>query len=84
LLAVCASSGDEPRCAPGPFRQFLSENKVDFFAIRDDANRTNALYGTVMFPETYIIDSQGIVRRKFIGAVDWTKPEILDYLRRIG
>ena len=66
------------------YRTFLKKNGVDFLTIRDGDNKSNRLYGTVMFPETYIIDSQGIVRRKFIGAVDWTKPEILDYLRKIG
>jgi cytochrome c biogenesis protein CcmG/thiol:disulfide interchange protein DsbE len=66
------------------YHAFLQKNGVDFLTVRDGDNKSNRLYGTVMFPETYIIDSQGIVRRKFIGAVDWTKPEILDYLRKIG
>ncbi len=35
------------------------------------------------YPETYIIDRQGIVRRKFIGPVNWTQPEIVSYLNRM-
>jgi regulator of protease activity HflC (stomatin/prohibitin superfamily) len=29
-----------------------------------------------MWPETYVIDRKGIIRRKFIGAQDWSSPEI--------
>ncbi len=34
-----------------------------------------------MWPETYIIDQNGVVRRKFIGAVQWNQPDILAYLQ---
>ena len=45
--------------------------------------KVNALYGTVQIPETYIIDKQGVLRRKFIGAQVWTSPEITSYLSRM-
>ena len=35
--------------------------------VRDEEMRVNALYGTAQIPETYVIDRQGIVRRKFVG-----------------
>jgi hypothetical protein len=41
------------------------------------------LYGTYRWPETYVIDQHGTIRRKFIGAQDWTSPEIIEYLRRL-
>jgi hypothetical protein len=44
---------------------------------------SNALYGTFAFPETFVIDRQGVLRRKFIGAVTWTSPEIVDYLQKM-
>jgi cytochrome c biogenesis protein CcmG/thiol:disulfide interchange protein DsbE len=43
----------------------------------------NELYGTFKFPETYIIDRQGVVRRKFIGPVDWTRPDVVEYLNKL-
>ena len=42
-----------------------------------------SLYGTFGWPESYIIDRQGVIRRKFIGAVDWMSPEITDYLTKL-
>ena len=35
-------------------------------------------------PDGFIVfDRNGVVRRKFIGAVDWTEPEITDYLSKL-
>ena len=46
--------------------------------------RAMRLYGTFKFPETYIIDRNGVVRRKFIGAVDWTEPDVIEYLSKLS
>ncbi|HXW90041.1 MAG TPA: TlpA family protein disulfide reductase, partial [Terriglobales bacterium] len=61
----------------------LKEHNIDFLTVRDPDQKANNLYGTFKFPETYIIDRKGIVRRKFIGAVDWTQPEIVNFLTEL-
>jgi cytochrome c biogenesis protein CcmG, thiol:disulfide interchange protein DsbE len=68
---------------PAAYRQFLTEHQIDFTTIRDAQRRTNVLYGTFRFPESYVIDRDGRIRRKFISAQDWTSPEILDYLSHL-
>jgi cytochrome c biogenesis protein CcmG, thiol:disulfide interchange protein DsbE len=68
---------------PDVYHRFLNEHHVDILTFRDADQRVNALYGTVQIPETYIIDKQGILRRKFIGAQNWTSPEITGYLARM-
>ncbi len=65
------------------YQNFLTEHKIDFFTIRDPQQQSNAVYGTFKFPETYIIDRNGVLRRKFIGPVDWTAPDIVDYLSKL-
>lgn len=65
------------------YQKFLMNNKVDLLSVRDPKQVSNSLYGTFKFPETYIIDRQGVVRRKFIGAVNWTNPDIVAYLSRM-
>lgn len=67
----------------GAYRQFLARHEVDYLTIRDPQRRTNALYGTFVFPDSYAIDRSGQIQRKFINAQDWTSPEILDYLSRL-
>ena len=54
------------------YRRFLRDHSVALLTVRDADQKSNGLYGTSKFPETYIIDRNGVVRRKFIGAVDWT------------
>jgi cytochrome c biogenesis protein CcmG/thiol:disulfide interchange protein DsbE len=79
-LAVVAVSMDQD---PDVYHHFLVEHHVDVLTVRDDQQRVNQLYGTVQIPETYIIDKQGVLRRKFIGAQDWTSSEITGYLAKM-
>jgi thiol-disulfide isomerase/thioredoxin len=79
-IEIVAVSMDQD---PDVYRRFLVEHHVDLLTVRDEEQRVNALYGTVQIPETYIIDKQGILRRKFIGAQDWTSPEITSYLAKL-
>ncbi len=79
-LAVVGVSTDQDEDV---YRHFLVQHHVDLLTVRDADQRVNALYGTVQIPETYIIDRNGIIRRKFIGAQDWTGPEITDYLSKL-
>ncbi len=65
------------------YHQFLKDYHFDLITVRDASKKSNNLYGTFKFPETYIIDRNGIVRRKFIGAVDWNQPEIVDFLSKL-
>ncbi len=37
-------------------------------------------YGTKLFPETWIIDPQGVIRARFDGARDWSTALVTDFL----
>jgi cytochrome c biogenesis protein CcmG, thiol:disulfide interchange protein DsbE len=65
------------------YKQFVKDHNVNLLTVRDPDQKSNQLYGTFKFPETYVIDRKGIMRRKFIGAVDWTDPEITEFLGRL-
>ncbi len=65
------------------YKQFLRNHRIDLLTVRDAENKSNALYGTFKFPESYVIDREGVVRRKFIGAAEWTSPEIVSYLEKL-
>ena len=79
-VEVFAVSVDADQSA---YQDFLKAHKVNLLTVRDPDQKSNNLYGTFKFPETYIIDRQGVLRRKFIGAVDWGQPEIVDYLGKL-
>jgi peroxiredoxin len=65
------------------YHKFLKDYNVNLLTVRDPSQTVPTLYGTSMWPETYIIDGTGTIRRKFIGAVDWTNPEIIEYVSKI-
>jgi peroxiredoxin len=77
VLAVSIDADDDA------YHKFLKEYNVNMVTVRDESKKTSSLYGTFGWPETYVIDRQGIIRRKFIGAVDWTSPEITDFLSKL-
>ncbi len=79
VTVLAVSVDDDSR----QYHSFLEKYKVDLLTVRDPRQRSNELYGTFKYPETYIIDRQGVLRRKFIGAVDWTKPDVVDYLSKL-
>jgi cytochrome c biogenesis protein CcmG/thiol:disulfide interchange protein DsbE len=80
-LAVVAVSWDEDADA---YRHFLAAHHVELTTVRDPGQRVANLYGTVQIPETYIIDRQGKLRRKFVSSQDWTSPEIVSYLKKLS
>jgi len=66
------------------YRQYLIDNRIaGLTTIIDLSQQSNHAFDTTRPPETYIIDARGIIRRKFIGAQDFTSPEILNYLKNL-
>jgi peroxiredoxin len=76
-ITVVGVSADENEQA---YRRFIKEFGVNFATVRDPSERVEHLYGTVKIPETYVIDRNGVLRRKFVSAVNWNSPEVLSYL----
>lgn len=66
-----------------PYRKFLLDHNIHLLTVWDPEKKSSELYGTVMYPETYIIDSSGMVRRKIVGQENFTSPEFIDYLNKL-
>lgn len=50
-------------------------NNIPFIAAVDPENKVVAdRYGTKLYPETWIIDTKGVIRARFDGTRDWTSP----------
>jgi cytochrome c biogenesis protein CcmG/thiol:disulfide interchange protein DsbE len=62
------------------YHRFLKQRNVNFLTVRDPEQKIATLYGTSGWPETYIIDRRGIVRRKFIGPVNWDSADVMQFL----
>ncbi len=79
-ITVLAVSVDQDESL---YRRFVQDHNVNLLTVRDANQKSNNLYGTFKFPETYIIDRNGVMRRKFIGPVDWATPEVVDFLSKL-
>ena len=77
-LAILAISIDEDQ---GAYQRFLERLHVDYTTVRDPDEKVAKMYGTDGWPETYIIDRSGIIRRKVVGDPDWSNPEIRAFLQ---
>ena len=65
------------------YHRFLKERGINFLTVRDPEQKVAEMYGTSGWPETYIIDRQGVIRRKVVGAIDWSSPEVVQFLSRL-
>ena len=79
-LTVLGVSIDED---PEAYSRFLVRRHVDFPTVRDPNQSAARLFHTDGWPETYIIDRQGIIRRKIVGNPDWSNPEIRAFLKSL-
>ena len=67
----------------GALRKFIAQNHVTYPVARDPEQTTAGMYGTTQFPETYILDRDGRVAEKIIGARDWEDPMMLKFVRSL-
>jgi len=63
------------------YQAFLRRFKPAFLTVRESDIHED--YGTFMYPETYVIDAQGKVLRKFVEPLDWTSPDVTQYFNSL-
>jgi cytochrome c biogenesis protein CcmG/thiol:disulfide interchange protein DsbE len=80
-VTVIGVSVDQDRAA---LEQFVAHARLSFPIARDPEQAVAARYGTFKFPESYVIDSEGRIARRIIGALDWRDPEIISFLSRLA
>jgi cytochrome c biogenesis protein CcmG, thiol:disulfide interchange protein DsbE len=64
---------------PAKYEKFVKDFAIPFPTWRDPSAKVMHDYGTVMIPETYIIDRRGRIARKIIGPQRWDSPELTAY-----
>lgn len=64
----------------GPFLQQFPHR---FSVLLDTEAEVQSLYGVNRFPETFVIDKQGKIVDRIIGARDWSSLEMLNYFSRL-
>ena len=67
----------------GKLREFIAKHKpaAALTVLRDPTKKVSSSYGTAKFPETFVVDRNGVVRYKFVYKRDWASPQALACLR---
>ena len=63
--------------------KFLEKEPSQVPILMDKKGKVERLFGVWAHPTTYLIDRQGIVRYRSVGAVDWTHPEVKGIIEQV-
>jgi cytochrome c biogenesis protein CcmG/thiol:disulfide interchange protein DsbE len=80
-VQVVAISSNE---AFAKYQHYVAQQHLTLLTVFDENQTSNKLYGSFKFPETYIIDKRGIIRRKLIGPQDFMSPSFLKYIQKLN
>lgn len=75
MLAISVDEGGKQAV-----QEFFRQNGVTLPALLDTDGSVSRRYGTTGVPETFIVDGKGMIRKKVIGGVEWSSPEVVGYL----
>lgn len=74
-LKIVAINAADPDAADSTVRQFADGYGLTFDVLRDmpaaGQDSIMAIYKTVKFPESFVIDRNGVIRKKWIGVDEW-------------
>lgn len=65
------------------YQEFIKHYELSFPTFRDTTKQIPLMYGTTMYPDTYVIDRTGKLDRKIVGPQDWSSPEMTQYLNNL-
>ncbi|HEY6292143.1 MAG TPA: TlpA disulfide reductase family protein [Terriglobia bacterium] len=69
---------------PAALTAFISKFNITYPIARDASRALATRYGTLQFPETYVIDRNARLAEKIIGAWDWNDPRMLSFVRELA
>lgn len=80
-LEVVAVSIDQ--LTPEAVRRWAEERGLSFTVLQDRSGRIQQVYQTTGMPESFVVDREGIIVKKVIGATEWDHPAQKALFRRL-
>ena len=81
-LQIVAVSVDDPGME-AKIAAFVAELNLTFTILHDAPGEIRQIYQTTGVPETFIIGRDGLIRRRIIGADDWSSEANVAFLERL-
>jgi peroxiredoxin len=80
-LRVVAISVDQ--ADPATVRAWVDERNLSFTVLHDPSGRIQQVYQTTGVPESFVVDREGVIVKKIIGATEWDHPAQKALFRRL-
>ena len=75
MLAISMDQGGKDAV-----NDFFRRSGVTLPVLLDSDGKVGKLYGITGVPETFVIDRKGVIIKKIIGPLDWSAPEVVNFL----
>lgn len=80
-LRVVAVSVDQ--ADPQTVFEWTAERELSFTVLHDPSGRIQQVYQTTGVPESFVLDRDGVIVKKIIGATEWDHPAQKALFRRL-
>uniref|UniRef100_A0A831UJE0 TlpA family protein disulfide reductase n=1 Tax=Geobacter metallireducens TaxID=28232 RepID=A0A831UJE0_GEOME len=74
---LCISIDDGGKVA---VEEFFRKTGFSLPTLLDADKRAGKLYGITGVPETFVIDGNGVILKKVVGAMEWDHPQVIAFL----
>lgn len=78
VVAISVDQGDV-----SAVREWAAERNLSFTVLHDPSGRIQQVYQTTGVPESFVVDRQGVIVKKIIGATEWDHPAQKALFRRL-
>ncbi len=78
-IAAVSIDQDDPKAV----KEFTDQLGITFDILQDRKGEIQQAYQTTGVPESFILDQDGIIMKRVIGAYDWTAPVNVNLIRRL-
>jgi peroxiredoxin len=75
MLAISLDQGGKDAV-----NDFFRRSGLTLPVLLDSDGKVGKLYGITGVPETFVIDRKGVIIKKVIGPLDWSAPEVVNFL----
>lgn len=83
VAVVTVSTDDTAQEANDTLKAVLKGEPPFTVLIDPDAKNVTGKYGTTLYPETWIIDKNGVIRARFDGAREWSNAAVVQLVDQI-
>jgi peroxiredoxin len=84
FVVLTVSTDEGPDAVRDTLRVTLNSEPPFPVLFDPESNVVNGRYGTRLFPETWLIDPDGVIRARFDGAKNWSTSLALEIVEKLG